>query len=475
MASPNFVGNATPTVDTWTGTCANTWAAGDTATITHSSGKTLVITMGTSTTTTALVADEIKRAFQSEAFADATTTCVPALGGTVVPEFSVITASVSGSIVTFKADTSGADIGTLTLSETTAGSGTFTGAHSITASGPSWFTNTANWSTGSVPVSTDDVTFDRPVSLLYGLAQSAITLTSQTFTPRFTSAAHVGLIRRSAVGYEQYLATELALSATTWTNRSSSSLIKQNFGSVQTTASNYSSGTSGETGRPAVQLRGTHASNVLNVYGGDVGWGANGETAALLTCRQEAGTLNIGSAVTLTTLTKLGGTANVYCAATTITNSSGTLNHYSGSVTTMNVNGGTVNETGSGTIGTLRQTAGTVSVANTATVTAAECSGGTLTILGTVGTVVAEGGAVTIDAGNVTSITATNSTIRYNGVGTLTAVTLQDSTLYLDGGSAACTITNITLIGTATIVDVANRAVFTNAPTWQGRLTVTPA
>lgn len=474
MASPNFIGNATPTIDTTTGTVANTWAAGDVATITHSSGKTLVITMGTSTTTTALVADEIKRAFQSEAFADATTTCVPAAGGTSIPELSVITASVSGSVVTFKADTPGADIGTFTLTETTVGSGTFTGSHAIQSSGPSWFTNTSNWSTGSLPVSTDDVTFDRPVSLLYGLSQSAITLASQTFTARFAGSSKVGLIRRNASNYEEYLATELALSATSWINYSASPLIKQNFGSAQTTAINWASGTTAETGRPAIQLRGTHASNALTVHGGSVGWGANGETATLLTCVQNGGDLNIGAVVTLGTLTKNAGTANVYCAATTITNDAGTLNHYAGNVTTMNVNGGTVMEYGAGTTTTARVTAGTYETASTATVTTLDNSGGSVTLNGPVTTVTSDAGSVTIDAGNVTTITATNSTIRYNGSGTITTITLQDSDIYFDGGSAACTVTNLTMLGVCNVYDVANRVVWTNGPTWQGVLTVAP-
>lgn len=475
MATPGFIGNATPTYDTWTGTVANTWATGDTATITHtSSGKTLVVTIGANVTT-AQVATTIKQAFQSETFTDTTASCVPAGGGTVIPEFAEWTASVSGSVVTITADTAGVSIGSLSMSETTAGSGTFTGSHSVTASGPNWFTNTTNWSTGSVPVSTDDVTFDRPVSLFEGLAQSAITLASQTFTERFTTAAKVGLPRRNAGGFEEYRDTELALSATTWTNRSSSSLIKQNFGSVQTTANNYSSGTSAETGRPAVQLRGTHASNVLNVYGGDVGWGANNETATLATCRQEGGTLHIGSGTSLTTLNKLAGYANVYCAATTVTNVAGTLNHHSGNITTLNIFGGTVTESGSGTLSTINMTGGTLTTSSTSTATTINISGGSAVLYGTVGTVVAEAGAsVTIDSGNTTSITATNSTIRYNGSGTNTAITLTDSDIYFDGGSAACTVTNITLNGTSRIFDKANRVVFTNGPTWQGVLRVSP-
>ena len=464
MALPFWIGNAAPTVDAFTGTVALTWAAADTATITHTeSGKTLVVTIGT-LVTTAQVATTIKQAWQSEAFTDTTASCVPAAGGTSIPEFAVITASVSSSVVTFVADTSGASIGTLTMSETTAGTGTFTAAHSVTATGPSWFTNTGNSSTGSLPVSTDTWTIDRPVSILYGLAQSAITLTAQLITERFTSAAKIGLLRRNASGYEEYNATELALSATTWTNRSSSNLIKQNFGSVQTTVNNYSSGVSAETGRPAVQLRGTHASNSVNLFGGDLGWGASDETATVATIRQEGGTLTVGANVTLTTLTKMSGTANVYCAATTITNNEGTLTHHAGAVTTVNVNGGTVYEKGAGTTTTVRATGGTYSTANTATVTTIENTGAAVTLLGPVTTVTNEAGSVIVDAGNVTTWTHSGGTGSYRGVGTITTMVISNGcTVDFSGGSAACTITTLTLGPGCFINDPGNRVVVTNA------------
>ena len=471
MASTSWLGNAVAVKDKWVITVANTWATNDTATVTIN-GKDLVVTIGANVTT-AQIATTIKEAWESNTFTDTTASCIPQGGGTSIPEMSLLTATVSGSTVILLADTAGIPH-TISVSESTAGSGTLSISNTVVATGPNFWDNVDNWSGGAVPSSTDDVTVDRPVSILYGLAQSAVTLTSLTFTERFTSSAYVGLLKRNAVGYEEYRATELAISATTINCRGSSGLIKLNVGTNQTTCNVYSMGTSVETGRPALQIRGTHASNVVNVYGGDVGIGASDETATVATLRQEAGTVTVGKNVTLTTVNKLSGTATIACAATTLNNYDGTMTHTSGNVTSV-MNGGTFTESGSGTITTLRQTGGTSTVANTATATTVDKLAGSMTIYGSTTTVTNEGGGIVIDAGNVTTLTITNGTGQYNGTGTITTLTLSNSSqMSFDGNNQACTVTNCTIGGSSRISDRSDRVTFTNPIAWAGVLSVSP-
>lgn len=348
MSDLNFIGNAVAIKDAWTVTVANTWAAADTATLTIN-GKDLVVTIG-SLVTTAEVAVTIKQAWQSEAFTDTTASCSPSGGGTTIPEMAELTATVSGSVVTLTADTAGVKH-TISVTESTAGTGTATGAHAITATGPSYVDNIDNYAEGAAPAGTEDLYIDRAVSMLYATDQNAITLNSLNFLPGMTSTAYVGLPFRNANGYEEYREDELKIGATTVNCRATSGRIKLNVGTVQCAANIYTTGTSAESNRRAFQWRGTHASNVVNVFGGDVGIGANNEAATVATIRQTGGTLEVGANVTATTISKGDGTMILRCAATTVTNDAGTLTHWGGAITTLN-NTGTFYENGAGTITT---------------------------------------------------------------------------------------------------------------------------
>jgi hypothetical protein len=206
----------------------------------------------------------------------------------------------------------------------------------------------------------------------------------------------------------------LAISATTVTIDTQSKLIKINLGTAQSTITVYRTGSSGETGRNALQIRGTHAANSIQIIGSvpnttaaDVGIAANGELATFATVRQDTGTLTIGQAgggtVTLTTVTKNGGTLGLYAAATTITNYSGDLYHYTGAVTTATHYAGTWYDLTTATYGAL--TTGSVYSA--------------------------------------------------------------------DGGVGAKTVTSTALLSGGSIVDSADRVAYTNAITWRGTLTVT--
>jgi hypothetical protein len=461
MAAPQWIGTAVAIKDAWTITIANTWAAADTATITIN-GHDLVVTIGSLVTTTQ-VATTIKEAFNGSALTDTTAFSSPAAGGQTIPEMAELIATSSGAVVTLTARTAGVPH-TVSATEVTAGSGTATGAHAITATGPNFWDNTDNWSTGAIPVSTDDPIIDRPVSILYGLDQNAVTLASLTIGERFTgSSAYIGLPFRNANGYEEYRETRLKISATTINVRGATGRLKLNTGSVQTAINVFTTGTANETGRAAFQFIGTHASNVMNVFGGTVGIADNdGEAATVATLKQTGGTVTCGTGATLTTISKQAGTLTVRSNTTTLTNDAGALNIYGGTHTLVHHFVGTLTADGTATITTLRQGGGTVNSGPNVTLTTVDKSAGTLTAAAGIGTLTSMG-TTTVQSGNITTATIQAGTFVYQGVGTITTLNVLNCTVEFSGTTAGCTVTTVNLTGWPVIIkDVSSRVTWTN-------------
>lgn len=349
MATRNWIGSAVKISEVYTDTIGGTWAAGTDTWTGTINGRDMIITFGaTATVTTTAIATAIAAAWNGTTLSTGTT--VNALGSSI-PEFSVITATVSGSNVIFTHDTAGVPFTMTTAKSST--SGTVSLVNTTNATGPNHWDNSDNWAEGAVPVSLDEAYIDRPVSILYGLAQSAVTLTSMTVSELFAATAYIGLPFRNASGYEEYLDTYLAIGCTTCNIRSNSGRIKINFGSVQTACNVRKSGSTVESGRAAVQLIGSNASNVFNIYGGDVALAGNaGEAVTAATVRQISGTLLIGAGATLTTVDKGGGTLTSYVGCTTLTSDTGTttVDAGTGTITTANINGGDFYYPGTGTI-----------------------------------------------------------------------------------------------------------------------------
>jgi hypothetical protein len=113
---------------------------------------------------------------------------------------------------------------------------------------------------------------------------------------------------------------------------SGSGRVNLDFAAIQTNCTIFnSSSTSTDTGLEPVRIKGTHASNVLNVEGGRVGVATDkiGDTATLATINLSGGaTLNLASGVTWTTINQSDGTLNINSAGsgTTLTQTSGTAN-----------------------------------------------------------------------------------------------------------------------------------------------------
>lgn len=293
-----------------------------------------------------------------------------ALSAAVYPQFAEMTASSSTGNFILTADTAGNPF-TVTISSTEANGAasdaqtidsvasptTSTGTATTANSGPNDWSVAANWAEGAVPVNSDDVVIDQgSVDILDGLAQSSVTLTSLTIRAAYTGK--IGRPNLNASGYYEYRATALAISATTCTIGqgvgSGSGRMKLNFGTAQTALSVFKTATTVERGIAALCWKGTHASNVVNVYGGDVGVATfSGETAVIATLRQTGGTVLTASGVTLTTIDKNGGTLTTYSAATTVTHRGGDMAIWGGAHTTINNQEGTISYNSTGTLTTL--------------------------------------------------------------------------------------------------------------------------
>jgi hypothetical protein len=302
--------------------------------------------------------------------ANVATGLAAAIAASTEPEFQELTATDNITNVLITGPTDGTPF-TLTASAavgTGGGAPTNTRAAVTAPASPNFWSVAANWSGGTVPVSTDDVRFDgtSTVDCKYGLDQNAVTLASLSVSPDYTGS--IGLPARNDSGYQEYRDSYLKIGATAVTiggaESGGSGRIKLNTGTVQTSVAVLSTGTSGAE-PSAFMFKGTHASNTVNVGAGSVGLAAlAGEVATVATLRVGAGggqgTPDVvgGSGLTLTTLIQDGGSVTLNAGLTTATLIDGILTVMAGGITTANVDGGTFYYEGVGTIGTLNVSAG---------------------------------------------------------------------------------------------------------------------
>ncbi len=343
MANCTYVGNAAKVAQVITATPGGTWEIGD----------LVVVTFGTKIYTYAVTSATIAT------WVPLFVTAWNALSAANYPEFFEITASGTTTIVltcktagrriapvltTTESDGSAADAQTLSQSTTTANSG------------PEDWDNAQNWSGGAVPVDTDVVYLDGAicnVDIKYGLNQTGIQLAALYVINEWSG--QLGLPERNTDGsgeYDEYRTTELTADITTLDVHSSSGRIKINGQAVQCAATVRATGASDDTLLPALQWRGTHAANTLEVHAGSVGVALKAtEAATIATLRQSGGSLVCSSGVTLTTVQKSGGTLTIESATTALTNDSGdvTING-SGAHAAITNSGGTCFYNSSGTI-----------------------------------------------------------------------------------------------------------------------------
>lgn len=290
------------------------------------------------------------------------------LNASTIPEFAEITWTSAVGVITATNDTKGRPH-TIT-SSVTGGIGTIGAVtSSVAVSGPNFWNVATNWSTGAVPVVTDDVYIDSGASIWYGLANTGTTLTSLNISQTFTKEIGLPYINKDGtIDYIEYRTTYLAIEATTVNIGAGigqgSGRLKLNLGSVLTTVNVFNSGTTLETGIGAVIVRGTNASNTLNVTKGDVDVAPfAGETSTLLTLNvgyvdNQTGDSDVylSSGVTLTnaTIKVSGGRLEINSATTgtaTTVVSGGTVVMNSGGQLGLTIRGGDVQYNSTGTLG----------------------------------------------------------------------------------------------------------------------------
>ena len=354
MATLTFTGDAQPVAQVTTCTVGGTIEATDVFTITIGN-KSLDVIGGS--TTAATVALAIVTAFT-------------ALDSTDYPEFAEITATDNeDGTITLTANTAGVPfVVTLTSTETGGGAAdnqTFVQAATTANSGPNCWDAAENWSSGAIPVDdTDEVVLENSsVDILYGLAQSAVDLVSLTIKQNYTG--NVGLPKWNAGGYYEYRDDYLAVGSAILTigegDGQGSGRIKIDTGADIAVITVLNTGTSAETGVKTFIWKGTGATNTMLVTKGSVDVARFAGEAATLSVLQigyqtnQAGDVDIriGSGVTLTIVSKTGGTAELSCGSTTFTHNGGEATLIDGAITTLTVEGGTIYDCTNDTIGTV--------------------------------------------------------------------------------------------------------------------------
>lgn len=351
MATERWLARALNGAQTDTLVIGGTWIAGETITLTINQ-RSLVITIGATVSTTA-IALAIKEIWNGDTrTGDATSTET----GNNVPEFAEVAASVSSSTVTLVGARKGVPY-TLS-SSTTSVSGTVAHATPTAATGLNFWDNTANWSGGALPVSTDTVYFDQSSeSVQYNLAHAAVIPAAVYVLPSFTG--DIGLPQTNAGGQYaeyrgQYLQWGPAVLQVGAGSGPGSGRLKFDSGTSVCAITVFNTGTPAESNLPALIWKGTHASNSLVVRDGSVGAAVfGGETATLATVTVEGGDVTLGSGVTLSgAILVYGGTLRIASAI------AGSLTIYGGAVTIegtgsvaqLTVRGGTCTYNMSGTL-----------------------------------------------------------------------------------------------------------------------------
>ncbi len=310
------------------------------------------------------------------AAASAVQTALEGLATPVPGDVSVSGDAAGPWLVTFTGAYAATNVAIMTgsgASLTGAGTQTLTQATSTTGTGPHHANNADNWTLGTVIANGERAYFaDTDSSMLYGLDQSTITPDSVDIDSSFTGT--IGLPDYNANGYFEYRTTLAwtigTASATLMTinvgqgDGSGSERIRLNTGARKTKLVVRKTGSSSGSNEKALRWKGTHANNIVHLYRGSVGIADQAGEAATVDVlmigyvnNQESDVdLEIGDGVTLNTVTKEGGFAEIWCAIVTsfeqIAGQSGeTVFRGVGAMAQLYVRGGLFVYASSGTLG----------------------------------------------------------------------------------------------------------------------------
>jgi hypothetical protein len=340
MAKLLYLGTAQARVQVSTVTIGGTW--GDTETVTIKIGGKSVTYTCSGTPTAATVAAGL------QALAAASTD----------PEFRELVWTVNAAVITATGAVAGVPV-TIGGSEVSS-SGTITLAVVTAATGPNHWDNADNWSTGAVPVNSDEVFFEANVAALYGLPSSGLTLAK--FIMR---AGRIGLPDTNASGYAEYRPTRAVFSCVDVQLGISAGVGPQlcRLDLSTSAAKVVVFGVSGaQSGMFApVDVVVNSASAEVAAISGSVAVAPSGdETTTVLSCRcGKNATMLVGAGVTVTNLLTAGQTR---CLA---------------SVTNLTVDDGTCTLAGAATVAELVVRGGTFVHNSTGTITDAVVGPGT--------------------------------------------------------------------------------------------------
>jgi hypothetical protein len=295
--------------------------------------------------------------------ANVTAGLAAAVAASLTPEFQEVTAADNTTTLTLTSNVAGRPFTQTSSSATGSGSGGHSLSTSTTTanSGPNNWDVAANWSGGAVPVNSDDVYIENStVDILYGLAQSAVTLASLNIAQSFTGRIGLPLINETGTYYE-YRARYLNIKATTvkigYGDGSGSGRLLLDLDANATTILVTNTGNPLEQAVPALCIEGSGSTYTPTILGGSVGIAVEtSQTATLdtLTVTGQA-VVTCGSGCTITTIAQSGGVLTTNSAVTTFgVDGASVATIYAGAITTLNVDGGTVNYRSTGTITTLR-------------------------------------------------------------------------------------------------------------------------
>lgn len=270
-------------------------------------------------------------------------------------------------------------------SSASGGTAALTKAQVTAATGKSFVDNTTNYSTGSLPGSSDTLIVpENAPPILYGLAGIANTLTLFIVKAGFLASGQIGLPQTNISGYPEYRPTSLTIKATTCRigdgPNPGSGACYLNASSVQTAL---------EVIGGNVFWKGTSTSNTLDCTGGTVQLGIQAtDDAKLATMNQSNGTVVSLSTVTPPVAVNLSGgnltLGNGFTGTMNQTGGSSVVNSDSLSATALNVgNGNCILNAGGATLTALTANpGGTIDKSQNIqalTVTTITLNGGTIT------------------------------------------------------------------------------------------------
>ena len=277
---------------------------------------------------------------------------IQAFSASPIPEFRLVTWSVSGAVMSAVGPVDGRPV---TITWGSAGGTTTSGGGAPTTANtsPNNYADTANWVGGVLPANGDRAVFQGNLaSALYGLTANTANTVTLLIEASYTGS--IGLAAVNPLGFPEYLPTRLALAGTALT-------VNANGQSVYRVLSTAGSAVTvvfrGETSALTFDLTGLPASSVLRQSGGGIIVSPDiGETSALGTITS-TGDFNFRANVglTITTGSFYGGNAVLAGPYTTlnIDNGAAVVTTAASAGTTTTVLSGSLSWNSTGALGTV--------------------------------------------------------------------------------------------------------------------------